>query len=162
MRSRFVLATASGVMLLLAFGSTTARAAPEAHPVKVDLLFSCHKGLIAWLPLPPEPKCGYLQTPQVKVFDGSGHLRFIGSALEAMQWAKAGQPSTPIPKGIVVRDVASEARLTHVASPPPGRGWVTFYVGEDCPPCVTQLATFRADVIPQLGAGMGLAVVELD
>lgn len=162
MRRRFLLAAASGVMFLLAVGSTTARAAPEPRPVKVDLLFSCHKGLVAWMPLAPEKKCGQVQMPQVKVFDGAGRLRFIGSALAAIQWAKSGQAVTPIPGGVVVRDVASEARLTHAVAPPAGHGWVTYYVGEDCPPCVRQLATFRSDVMPRLGAGTGLSVVELD
>src|ERR1700712_1377298 len=119
-----------GSFAILAPGLTGASDASDLHPVQVDLLLSCHKGLVAWKPLAPEPKCGYAQTPQVKIFDGAGRLRFIGSALDAIQWAKSGQPRTPIPDEVVVRDAVSESRLTHVAAPPPGHGRVSFYVSK--------------------------------
>ena len=77
-----------------------------------------------------------------------------------MKWAKSGLPSTPIPKGVLVRDAAAEARMTHAAAPLAGHGWVTFYGAKDCPPCKTQLVTFRADVMPKLEAGTALTVVD--
>lgn len=144
----------------LALGLTAARAQPEAHPVHVDMLRTCRQGLVVWLPLPPEPKCGFVQVPQVKVFDGDGRLRFVGSALDAMQWAKAGLPATPIPKGIRVRDAASEARVTHAAAPPAGQGWVTYYGWRECPPCAQQLATLRTDVMPKLAPGTVVTVLD--
>lgn len=154
-------AAVNGVLLCLTLSLSVAHAEPDSHPIVVDLLGSCHKGLVAWKKLENEPKCGYVQTPQVKIFDGTGRLRFAGSALDALQWVKSGQPSTPIPNDVVVRDLASEARLTHVSAPPSGHAWVSFYVSKPCPPCEKQLATFRSDVMPKLGVGAKLTVLEL-
>ncbi len=148
--------------LLPALGATVAHAESEARPAHVDLFGSCHEGLVVWLPVPPGTKaCGQVQTPQVKIFGSDGHLRFIGSALDAIQWAKAGQPGVPIPKFVTVRDAASETRITHVGAPPPGHGWVTYYGSNPCPPCEKQLVTFRSDVMPKLGVATTLSVLEL-
>ena len=148
--------------MILALVLATTHAAPAPSPMHVDFMGSCHKGLVIWKRVKPDgPKCGYQQIPQVKIFDGTGQLRFIGSALEAIQWARSGQPATPIPKDVVVRDAASEARITHVAAPPSGHGWVTYYGANDCPPCATQLVTFRAEVMPRLAAGTSLTVFEI-
>ena len=153
---------ASASSLFLALGLTAARAGPDAHPVHVDLMESCHKGLVVWSTLPPgKAKCGMVGTPQVKIFDGTGRLRYIGSALDAIQWAKSGQPVTPIPRNVVVRDAASEARITHVAAPMPAHGWVAYYGTPGCEPCIRHLAMFRSEVMPKLGTGTGLSVFEL-
>ena len=157
----FFMAAAAATVLLLAAVQAPARAASESRPVQVDLMSSCHRGLIAWKPLAPDSKCGYAQTPQVKIFDRAGRLRFIGSALDAIRWAKAGQPVTSIPKEVVVRDLASEASLTRVDVPPSRLGWVSFYVSKPCPPCEQQLALFRSDALARLGVGTGMAVLEL-
>ncbi len=163
MRSTTVLITAaSTIALIVAAGATPVRAGDAIHRLQDHWRSTCRQGVIAWMPLAPEPKCGYVQLPQVKVFDATGRLRFIGSALDAIQWAKAGQPRRPIPKDVTVRDAATEARLTQVAAPPPGHGWVTYYVGEQCPPCRTQLATFRAEVLQTLGPATDLTVLQLD
>lgn len=148
--------------MFLALGlAATAHAEPDVQAVPVDFMGSCTQGLIVWKRVEAKgPRCGYQQIPQVKIFDGAGKLRFIGSALDAMQWAKSGQPATPIPKDVVVRDVATEARLTHVAAPSAGHGWVTYYGWGDCPPCRAQLVTFRAEVLPKLDAGTGVTVFD--
>jgi len=54
-----------------------------------------------------------------------------------------------------------EARVTHLAAPTPGHGFVSFYISDPCPPCDRQLATFRAGVMSRLGAGTRLSVLEL-
>ncbi len=154
-------AASSLVFLFLALAPTAVRAQFDPHPVRVDLVESCNKGLVVWMPLPPIPKCGYVQMPQVKVFDGMGQLRFMGSALDAIKWAKSGQPSTPIPAGVVVRDVATEARILHIKTPSPGLEWVAFYITNECPPCLTQLETFRSDVLPKLSHGTGMGVFQV-
>ncbi len=147
--------------LLLALILTAANAAPDPRQVHVDMMETCHKGLVAWHRMPPKRMCDAVNTPQVKIFDGTGRLRFIGSALDAIQWAKSGMPRTPIPKDVVVRDVASEARIMHVAVPPPGRGWVTYYGTNDCEPCVRHLAMFRAEVMPKLDPATTVTVVDI-
>lgn len=147
---------------LMALYLTAAAAQPESKPVHVNIFETCLSGLVIWEPVPhSNKKCGQLPTPQVKIFDGVGRLRFIGSALDAIQWNKSGQPSTPIPSFVVVRDAASEARFTHVAAPQPGNGWVTYYSGDPCPPCQTQLVTFRSEVMPKLGANTKLSLLEI-
>ena len=148
-------------LLMLALGSTVVRAAPASQSTHVDIMESCKKGLVAWQPFPKNPKCGGVGTPQVKVFDDKGQLRFIGTALESIQWVKAGQPSTPIPKDVLVRDIASEVRITHVAAPQPGRSWVTYYSSKDCEPCDRQLTVFRSEVLPKIGAGASIAILDL-
>ena len=158
--NRFQVA-ATAILSCLVLETTAAPAGPDAQPVHLDMMETCHKGLVVWLPRGSDRKCGQFQTPQVKVFDGTGRLRFAGTGMDALQWAKAGMPSTPIPVGIVVRDAASEARITHVAAPRPGNGWVTYYVTKPCPPCETQLATLRADVIPALGGKTQVPVFDL-
>ncbi len=162
MRITNFFSVAAAVTLLLGLHLSAARADSDPPAVHVNIFETCHKGLVVWLPdLPLNPKCGQVQTPQVKVFDSAGHLRFIGSALKALEWAKSGQPSAPVPQFVVVRDAASEARITHVSPPPTGHGWVTYYKSTSCPPCDTQLAQFRAEVLPKLGAGTALSIFEI-
>ncbi len=146
--------------LLLALALTAAHAEPDARPVHVGSMESCHKGLVVWSTF-PQSKCAWVGIPQVKIFDGAGRLRFIGSALDAIKWAASGQPGTPIPGKVVVRDAATEARITHVAAPTPGHGWVAYYGTPGCEPCVRHLAMFRSEVMPKLGAGTSLSVFEL-
>lgn len=148
--------------LTFALLPTVARAQFNLQPTLVDLVDSCKKGLVTWLPLPPIPKCGYVQVPQVKIFDSVGQLRFAGSALDSFKWANSGLPTTKIPEGITVRDSASESRIVHVAAPLPGISWVAFYVTKNCAPCLKQLETFRSDVMPKLGPGASLSVFNLD
>ena len=155
-------AAAGAGSLLLALGAVSAHAEPGVQAVHVDLMGTCHQGLLAWLPQPrTHAKCGSVGTPQVKIFDASGRLRYIGSALDAIQWAKSGQPGTPIPGNVVVRDAASEARITRVAAPPSGHDWVTYYGSPGCEPCIRHLGIFRADVMPKLAAGTRLTVFEV-
>ncbi len=148
--------------LLLALGTTGPHAGSEARPTHVDIFDSCHRHLVVWLPVPPSTReCGQVQTPQVKIFGGNGQLRFIGSALNAIDWAKAGQPLTPIPKFVTVRDALAEARILHLGVPLPGHGWVTYYGSTPCPPCEMQLVTFRSEVMPKLGVATTLSMLEL-
>ena len=68
-------ATARSLFLLL--GMSAAHAGGDSSPVLVDFLETCHTGLLVWQAMPPGHKCGYVQTPQVKIFDGGGRLRFV-------------------------------------------------------------------------------------
>lgn len=154
-------AASAASLLFVAIGVTAAPADSYLQPVHVDMMETCKQGLVIWLPRGKEPKCGQVQTPQVKVFDSAGRLKFVGTGMDALQWAKSGMPSSPIPNDVVVRDAASEARITQVPAPSPGRGWVTYYTTKPCPPCERQLATFRTDVMPKLGVGTGLSVFDL-
>lgn len=157
-----VTGAAGAMSLCLALGLPAAHAEPAVQPVHVDVMASCQKGLIVWTAFSSsKSKCGAFVTPQVKIFDASGRLRYAGTALDAIRWAKAGQPDPPIPANVGVRDAASEARITHVAAPSPGRGWVTYYGTTGCEPCVRHLAMFRADVMPRLGAGTTLTVFDV-
>jgi hypothetical protein len=152
---------AAASLLFLALGAMATQDDANIRPVHVDMMESCHKGLVIWFPSKASPKCGSFQTPQVKIFDSAGKLRFSGTGFDALKWAKSGMPSAPIPASVVVRDAASEARVTHVVAPLPGHGWVTFYIGKPCPPCETQLTTFRTDVMPKLDRSTSLSVFEL-
>jgi hypothetical protein len=153
--------TFNAFLLLLALYTPATQAEPDLHPTHVDVMDSCRQGIVVWKPFKTNLKCGIVGTPQVKVFDGAGRLRFIGSALDSIEWAKSGFPNTPIPENVTVRDAVSEARITHVSPPSSGHGWVTYYSSKPCPPCETQLTTFRSDVLPKLGTGTALNVFEL-
>ena len=161
LKTKLIYSMRGASALLLALGLTAAHAESDLHPVQVEMLDSCHKGLVVWKALKNEPKCGYVQVPQVKIFDGAGQLRFIGSALDAIQWVKSGQPGASIPENVLVRDAASEARVTHVTAPAPGRGWVAFYISKGCPPCEKHLALFRSDAMPKLGLETTMSVFEI-
>ncbi len=154
-------AAGTATLLFLAVGAMASQAEADSKPVHVDMMEACRKGLVIWFPAKEDPKCGSFQTPQVKIFDGKGRLQFVGTGMDALQWARSGMPSAPIPAGIVVRDAASEARMTHVAAPLPGHGWVTYYTSKPCPPCETQLVMFRAEVMPKLGGKAELSVFDL-
>ncbi len=153
-------AAAGASSLLLALGLTAAHGEPQGQTVHVDVMESCRKGLVTWSTF-PQQKCASVGTPQVKIFDAAGRLRYIGSALDAIKWATSGQPRTPIPANVVVRDAASEARVTKTTAPSPGHPWVTYYGSPGCEPCVRHLGMFRADVMPKLPPGTALTVLDL-
>ena len=159
---KFIKIAVASSALVLSLGAAAIPSEPSSQNGHVDFMETCHLGLVFWTPKPPSnPKCGETLTPQVKVFDGSGKLRFIGSALAAIQWAKANEPNTTIPASVVVRDVGSEARITHVKAPSSGHGMVTYYMSKPCEPCERHLAMFRSEAMPKLGVGTELSVVEL-
>lgn len=147
--------------LIVVIGATAAHAQTDTQPMHLEIMDTCKNSLIVWLPLRQEPKCGQVQTPQVKIFDGNGRLRYVGTGMATLQWAKSGMPSTPIPADVAVRDAVSEARLTHASAPVSGHGWITYYTTKPCPPCIEQLATLRSDVLPKLGVKTEITVFDM-
>ncbi|MFO1252976.1 hypothetical protein [Inhella sp.] len=160
-----VKAASLALFALIAVTATAADSRLDSRSVMSSVAVSeeliKNKGLIRWTPHPDDPKNNfYIQVPQLKLFDAGGHLVFHGSALEALEWQSKGSKLQFPPAEIKVREWKAEAQVLGLTAGLSGPRAV-FYVSEPCPPCVTQLARLRTEVLPRFGADSGLTVVRV-
>jgi len=154
------------LLSVLAFSAGLASAAMAeprtvATNYQVELTDICRTGLVAWLPMPPKNGCGQVQTPQVKIFGTDEKLKFEGSVTDALTWVDQSMPPRAIAQTVLVRDWATEARITGLQSGKPAAPVAVFYVNGMCPPCIRAFETFKAKALPKLGAHAEVRVVRI-